>query len=100
MGERIGRPLTEEVGKPRVLPEAQPLPLPEKVPAPEKKELVKVLPDGTEAIAKAAKFLGVSETRVREILDNIVSRISDSFPWDKWVNRGGLGKAPYGTSAS
>ncbi len=47
MGERLGRPLTEETGRPRVLPDVVPLPVPEKVP--EKKEAVKVLPDGTEA---------------------------------------------------
>ena len=49
MGERIGRPLTEEVGKPRVLPDAVPLPMPEKSPVPAKRDPlpVPVLPGNT-----------------------------------------------------
>lgn len=90
MGERIGKPLTEQVGRPRVLPDAVPLPLPTKVPEKRDPVPVPVLPDGTEAIAKAAKFLGLSEAQVREILSSIVSRISATFHKAE-----GLGKAPH-----
>ena len=75
MGNRIGKPLTEQVGRPRVLPDAIPTFVPEKARA-KKEEKVPVLPDGTEAIAKAAHILGLSEAQVREIMDSIVSRIS------------------------
>ena len=92
MGERIGRPLTEEVGKPRVLPNAIPLPMPENVPVPGKKEKVPVLPDGTESlwrfradrakngtIAALAHFMHIPEVEVRETMDDIVSEIRDRY---------------------
>ena len=36
MGERIGKPLTEEVGQPRILPAVKRIPLPEAQPIPVK----------------------------------------------------------------
>ena len=103
MGERLGRPLTEEVGRPRVLPNAKPLSLPERVPAPEKKEPVKVLPDGTEAhlrfrrdrakngtIPALARFMKIPESEVRETMDSIVSQISVRYHEVE-----GLGKAQH-----
>jgi len=108
MGEKLGRPLTEDVGKPRVLPDAVPLPMPDKVPVPEKKEKLPVLPDGTEAllrfradqarngtISAVARMLKVPEAEVREMMDNIVSRVSAMFH-----RGGGLGKAPHVPNAS
>lgn len=91
MGERIGRPLTEDVGKPRVLPDAVPLPLPARQPV-KKEEAVKVLPDGTEAylrfraeqakngtIAALARHLHISEEEVTETMESVVSRLKDIF---------------------
>lgn len=91
MGERIGRPLTEQIGKPRVLPDAIPLPLPALEPM-KKEEPVKVLPDGTEAylrfradqaqngtVEALARHLHISTEEVEETMESVVSRLRAIF---------------------
>lgn len=104
MGEKIGRPLTEEVGRPRVLPKTLPVPKPaepEKVPQ-DQPEKVPVRTGGESlegalaeqaytaaetGIQRAAKLLGISEQQVVDMIVTFADRISETM---KRV--GGLGK--------
>lgn len=88
MGNRIGKPLTEQVGRPRVLPDAIPTFVPEKAPA-KKEEKVPVLPDGTEAyvrfradrarngtISALARFMKIPESEITGMMDSILFRLN------------------------
>lgn len=104
MGEKIGRPLTEEVGRPRILPKTLPQPKPQEVPQeqPEKEKVPtrtahraaiketmaeRVYNTTETGIQRAAKLLGISEQQVADMVITFADRIERMLK-----NVGGLGK--------